>query len=217
MGLRTSSVKPVPTAGKLRGSYHHRDLRNALLAAALEVLEREGVDFTLRELARRVGVSHAAPYAHFADKAALLAEVARIGFERLAASTSAAAERASDSRLRLVETGRAYVRFALAHPALYRLMFSRERAAYEAVDPALAASADAAFAILLAVLRELPYRGAERGPKRVRADAIAAWAQVHGLSLLMLDGHIAPSAPERRALVDTALETLADGIASSER
>src|ERR1035438_4651292 len=116
MPSRKASPKPLRAASKPRGSYHHRDLRSALLTTALDALEREGMDFTLRELARRIGVSHAAPYAHYADKAELLADVARIGFERLAEALSAVTNTSSDARSRLLGSGRAYVRFAPAHP-----------------------------------------------------------------------------------------------------
>ncbi|MGH7728516.1 MAG: TetR/AcrR family transcriptional regulator [Vulcanimicrobiaceae bacterium] len=198
---------------KARGRYHHGDLRGALVAAALGALERSGTaDFTLRELARRCGVSHAAPYAHFPDKAALLAEVARVGFERFAAALAAAAA-TKDPRARLFEAGRAYVRFATAHPALYRLMFGRERAG-AAVDAGLTAAAEAAFAILLGILRDLPYRGAARAPERVRGDAFAAWGLTHGLALLALDGLIAAgSVRERSRLIDAAVADLVDGVA----
>jgi hypothetical protein len=129
----------------------------------------------------------------------------------LSASTTA-----SDVRSRLVSSGQAYVRFALAHPALYRLMFGRERAT-AAPAPALAAAAQAAFAILVTVLRELPYRGAPRALDRVRGDAVAAWAQVHGLSLLVIDGHIETSARESSALIDAAVRAVAEGIAPDDR
>jgi len=146
----------------------------------------------------------------------LLADVARIGFERLAEALSASTTTASDARSRLVGSGRAYVRFALAHPALYRLMFGRERAT-AAPAPALAAAAQAAFAILVTVLRELPYRGAPRALDRVRGDAVAAWAQVHGLSLLVIDGHIETSARASSALIDAAVRAVAEGIAPDDR
>jgi AcrR family transcriptional regulator len=212
---RKTSPTPLRAAGKPRGSYHHRDLRSALLATALDAVEQEGIDFTLRELARRIGVSHAAPYAHYADKAELLADVARVGFERLTEALSASAT-ASDARSRLVGSGRAYVRFALAHPALYRLMFGRERAA-AAPASALATAAQAAFAILISVLRELPYRGAPRAAERVRSDAVAAWAQVHGLALLLIDGHLGTSVRQSSALIDVAVRALAEGIAPDDR
>lgn len=213
---RKTASTPRRAVGKPRGSYHHRDLRSALLATALDAVEREGLDFTLRELARRIGVSHAAPYAHYADKAALLADVARIGFERLTEALSASVAAESDARSRLLGSGRAYVRFALDHPALYRLMFGRERAA-AAPAPALAAAAQAAFAILVAVLRELPYRGAPRAPERVRGDAVAAWAQVHGISLLIIDGHVEAAARESTTLIDVAVRAVAEGIAPDDR
>jgi AcrR family transcriptional regulator len=216
MERRKPARKPTrATAGKPPGSYHHRNLRNALVSAGLDLLEREGTDFTLRELARRVGVSHAAPYAHFSDKAALFGDLAHAGFERLGGELSASTATASDARSRLLNAGRAYVHFAFAHPALFRLMFGIERAA-AAPAPTSSAAAQAAFEILSRILRELPYGGTTRNPERVRGDAIAAWAQVHGLSLLAIDGHLGSSKRERSALIDGALLALIDGIAPHE-
>ncbi|HSN90738.1 MAG TPA: helix-turn-helix domain-containing protein, partial [Anaeromyxobacteraceae bacterium] len=116
-------------ARKPRGRYHHGELRRALLDGALAVIERDGVSaLSLRDLARRLGVSHAAPAHHFTDKMALLAEIAREGFERFGAALGAAAEASPDDDTRLVEIGRAYVGFALAHPATFRVMFGRDLA-----------------------------------------------------------------------------------------
>src|SRR5512133_2304967 len=117
------------TAPKPPGRYHHGELRRALLDASLAVIERDGVSaLSLRELARRLGVSHAAPAHHFPDKAALLVEIAREGYERFGAALAAAADAAPDDDARLAAIGRAYVDFALAHPATFRVMFGRELA-----------------------------------------------------------------------------------------
>src|SRR6266545_3486632 len=99
--------------------YHHGDLRRALIETALTLVNQEGTwNFTLRELARRAGVSHAAPYNHFADKAALLADVAARGFEALRKRTEAAARRHPRSpRQQLIATAVAYVRFGVDRPA----------------------------------------------------------------------------------------------------
>ncbi|TIM34569.1 MAG: TetR/AcrR family transcriptional regulator [Mesorhizobium sp.] len=108
--------------------YHHGDLRRAVIETALDMLrEEKGWQFTLREVARRAGVSHAAPYKHFSDKAALLAEIAMIGFDRLRESLSAAKSEAPKTlRDEITPIARAYVAFGTDNPALYRLMFSAE-------------------------------------------------------------------------------------------
>lgn len=128
--------------------YHHGDLRRALLGAAEAVLERGGhTALSLREVARGAGVSHNAPYRHFADREALLATLAAEGFTRLAgALTDAAAAAAQGGRLRAA--GRAYLRFARAHQALYLLMFGPD--VRTSAHPTLAAAADAAMAALRA-------------------------------------------------------------------
>jgi AcrR family transcriptional regulator len=113
---------------KKRGRYHHGDLRRALLDAALEVLSAEGAAaLTLREVARRAGVTHAAPYRHFTDKQALLATVAEEGFRMLAAEmTRGAAPHASDPRRALEAIGAAYVRFATSQRAHFQVMFGKD-------------------------------------------------------------------------------------------
>ena len=146
-------------------SYHHGDLRQAVLQEAGEVLEKEGLEaLSLRELARRAEVSHNAPYRHFPDRDSLLAALVEEGFRMLADALKKRPRH---------EMGEAYVDFALAHPARFRLMFGgrvklekRDRAAYEGL---MASFADLG--------EDAPYAAA------------AAWAMVHGLSHLLLDGH----------------------------
>ncbi|MGO9694994.1 MAG: TetR/AcrR family transcriptional regulator, partial [Mycobacterium sp.] len=119
-------MAPKTTAAR-RGSYHHGDLKRALTSAALSLVAEKGPKgFTLTEAARRAGVSAAAPYRHFADKAELLAAVAEQGFRDLHADLAAAGARASDPRERVIELGRVYVRWAVTHPDHYQVMFSGE-------------------------------------------------------------------------------------------
>ena len=163
-------------------AYHHGDLREALLAAALAMLE-EGADpaaLSLREAARRAGVSAMAPYRHFADKDALLAAVATIGFERLAQALLVG-ERDKSGRAALTALGVAYVAFACAHPALFRLMFGA-KAPPKTGD--LARASAASYAILAE-------RVAESGDAATAQDrALANWALVHGLAMLAVDGQL---------------------------
>ncbi|MFZ4690797.1 MAG: TetR/AcrR family transcriptional regulator [Polymorphobacter sp.] len=169
-----------------RASYHHGDLRAALLAAALEVVERDGASaLTLRGVARAAGVSAMAPYHHFADRGALVAAVAVIGYERLyAAKLAALAAAPIEPRAALIAGSRAYVAFILDHPELYRLMKGPEladRAAY----PALAAAAAKPAARLGALIAGL-------GPLTLSTTTAAEmlWAFVHGLGLLAIDGYL---------------------------
>src|ERR1700730_4303788 len=104
--------------------YHHGDLRHAVVVAALEILsETQSLEFSLRELARRAGVSHNAPYKHFADKRELLAAVSAVGFEQLAKRLTSAMQGQTSPRARLFAIARDYVRHGVENPALYRLMF----------------------------------------------------------------------------------------------
>lgn len=170
-------------------SYHHGDLRQSLLRAALELLEQDDVSvLTLREVARRAGVSHTAPYRHFADKQALLMAVAEEGFNALRGEMETRMLRHNDPLKRLHESGVAYMLFAVSHPAHYRIMFGRPFAANE-ISAGLQQAGEAAFAVLLDTVR----LGHEA--KLLRAGdpldhAIAAWSAVHGLAMLQINGRL---------------------------
>ena len=173
-------------AGAKAKTYHHHDLPSALIREALKTLSKTGnPDFTLRSLARRIGVSHAAPYAHFPTKAALLAAIASAGFEaanaRIQSAWNEAAARGPREQLRAA--GRAGVHFGLENPALYRLMFGAELGAESYSYPNLRAAGNAAFDTLLSNVRALR-------PKDDGTGALAAWSMVHGLTLLLLDNRI---------------------------
>jgi AcrR family transcriptional regulator len=166
--------------------YHHGDLRQALIDTALAMVTEEGAwKFTLREVARRAGVSHAAPYNHFADKSALLAEVAALGFQALRRDLEEAARRPPSSRQALPGIAAAYVRFGVERPSHYRLMFGPELAERER-HPALQQASDAAFGILVTLL-ERGQAAHEVRPGSVRDQALAAWSLVHGLTTLLID------------------------------
>jgi AcrR family transcriptional regulator len=176
--------------------YHHGNLRQALLEAALVMLEQEGeAGVGLRDLARAVGVSPAAPYRHFASRAALLEALAVTGYRRFTEAMEAVA--VADTLDPATAMGRTYVKFALDNPNLFRLMFSpqlrRDRL------PGLRMAADAAFRTLRHVI------GGDVRQNRVAA--LAAWARVHGLAVLLLDGQIAIDAGEDiEALVTEIIE-----------
>lgn len=181
-----------------RDRYHHGALREALLDAAETALERDGPgEVTLRSVARAVDVSHAAPAHHFGDLAGLMSELAAVGFRRFAGALSeGAAAAGSGPRDRLDALGRAYVGFARAHPALFRLMFSGDRLDRE--RPALRDAARAAFALL----RDTVEAGGAAGDGEARA--VAAWSTVHGFALLMLDGRL-PRGRTADELLDAVL------------
>lgn len=176
--------------------YHHGNLRDALVTAALDLLEREGTAFTLRAAAKAVGVSHTAPYNHFPDKAALLAAVAIRGFETLERAVEAARVAAgADPGAQLAATGEAYVLFAAKHPALFRLMFGPR--SDDAHSEAVQAASLSAFEALVRVMRDGIAAGTFR-PGDARACAFTAWSLVHGMAQLAIDRR-GPLSPEDRA------------------
>ncbi len=170
-----------------RETYHHGDLRNALVAAAADLVAGASPEeLTLREVARRVGVNHRAAYRHFADKTALLAAVAELGYRDLVAALEAALaplSRATAER-RLKALALAYVAFAVDHPAHYRIMFGR-RLNEDGRFPELEAHAARAYALVLGEI----HRGQVAGrfaAVPVREAAFSFWSLAHGFSSLTL-------------------------------
>ena len=159
--------------------YHHGDLRSALLAAAETELAMRGVEaFSLRQVARRAGVSHAAPAHHFGDAAGLLTALAAHGYRAFQqVLDDRMAQAGHDPRARQMAAGLGYISFATARPALFRLIFGSDRIDF--ADPDLVAAASHAFSRLEAGVMAL---SAEAGP----ADVVAVWAMVHGLADLMV-------------------------------
>jgi AcrR family transcriptional regulator len=170
-------------ASKDARPYHHGDLPRVLLDTATQaILEVGPAAVSLRDLARRAGVSHAAPAYHFGDKAGLLTAVAAEGFERLAATLREAYQTTGS----FVEVGVAYVRFAVTHRAHFEVMFRPEL--YRTDDPDLVRARDAARSLLYP-----PAAAVASSPDgdQVRA-AVAAWSLVHGLATLWLNRNLPP-------------------------
>lgn len=182
----------VSTSTEPARAYHHGDLRSALVEAGVTALEGADAEaISLRELARSVGVSATAVYRHFPDKKALLAALADAGVARLGESQRIASNAAGGGTAGFAATGRAYVRFALAHPALFRLAFTHGDHAAAPTE-----SSDEASRLLRSYSAEFGGSDAER-------LAIQAWAVAHGLAMLMLDGRLPPD----DALIDRVLDT----------
>jgi AcrR family transcriptional regulator len=174
------------TRGRKARAYHHGDLRAALIKAALELVEESGPDgFTLREAARKVGVTHTAPYRHFADKDALLVALAEEGFDGMHARMQERLAGVARAGERLQQIGIAYVEYAVAHPSHFRVMHSCK--ADESTDPGFNACKSRTFALLMETIAACQAEGAlPAGP--AGRYALAAWSAVHGLAELLVSG-----------------------------
>ncbi len=198
-----------------RGTYHHGDLRRALLTAARQLIERTGPSgSSLRAIARQAGVSPAAPYHHFEDREAILAALAAEGFEELGDGMRRSARRVREGAPldKLQAAGVAYVGFAVKNPELFRLMFSGplgDRSAY----PELQRRAAAAFAVLQRLVGGSSQTPPGELPPRV---ALAAWSTVHGLATLLIDGRLGDRPSERRAaqIAREVTQVLGSGLRS---
>jgi AcrR family transcriptional regulator len=183
----------VSTSQSAARSYHHGDLRAALVEAGLKALETAPIEeLSLRALAREVGVSATAVYRHFPDKKALLGALADTGLEQLGQYQLSAAKDSGPERA-FGATGRAYVRWALANPALFRLIFSRVEPLGETVfGQSLAAR----------LLQEAARDASGGNEDRTRQLIVQAWSLVHGLAMLMLDGQL----PHDDAMIDRVID-----------
>ncbi|NEP14742.1 MAG: TetR family transcriptional regulator [Symploca sp. SIO2C1] len=199
-------------------SYHHKDLRQSLIKAALELIaqKQDASTLSLREVARQVGVSNAAPYRHFADKNALLAAVAEEGFHILTGCLQSSIEKTSDDPLQQLQaSGVAYIKFAISHPSHYRLMFSAFRAD-NLCDPPLNAAGQEAFAVMMDTI----VRGQKASKIQVGEPlhlAWVTWSFVHGLAMLLID-HQLPITDEQDivSVAELATKSLIDGIHHEE-
>lgn len=182
-------------ARKRRHQYHHGDLRRALVQEAVRTIATDGVEgLTLRAVGERLGVSRTALYRHFADKSSLLAAVGLEGFRAFQeAMQTAAAQPSLSEGFRAM--GRAYVDFARAHPAHYRVMFGGFLEGCKS-EPGLADQANASFQVLVESLRAQQRAGLLRGddPEQM---ARFVWSVVHGIAMLTIDGQLRDADPRR--------------------
>lgn len=176
-------------------SYHHGDLRNALIEAGIAILAESGAEaLTLRAAAARAGVSHAAPAHHFGSLQGLLTAIAAVGFERFhAALESAMAEAGASPLERLRAAGRAYVAFALANPAIIQLMFSGVRLDWSSAE--LCVAADRAYGQLEEIVAPAAERLGAHDEAAHRELALAVWSSVHGYAHLAIAGVLDRGAP----------------------
>jgi len=194
-------------------AYHHGDLRRALLDEAVRTIQMDGLHaLTLRAVGQRLKVSRTALYRHFADKSALLSAVAGEGFVMLRTQLAAAWEAGGGGVAGFDEMGRAYVRFAVANPSHYRVMFGGFVAEREP-DPELAREATAAFQTLVdAIVAQQQAGLLRRDPPQRLADYI--WSIVHGIAMLAIDGHFQHHCTDVEDLVAFAVERIRTGTAA---
>ncbi|WP_430459967.1 TetR/AcrR family transcriptional regulator [Thalassolituus sp. LLYu03] len=182
-------------------SYHHGNLREALLDAAVVSIREQGADkLSLRALARSVGVSQTAPYRHFADKNELLVELARQAFDEIAEATTACITPDADCHTNMQAAGEAYLRYAISHPEKYRLLFGTTIDRREQY-PQLMASGHRAFEVLVKLIDEGVQRG-EFIQEPVILLSNICWSGIHGFASLWIDGIFA------RRQLPTDLETM---------
>jgi AcrR family transcriptional regulator len=197
-------------------TYHHGDLRRALIQAALElVAEEKDWNFSLRVVARRAGVSHNAPYNHFPQKRDLLDATAAAGHDLLRSELTAAVAKIADPRAALSEMGFAYVGFGLKNPALYRLMFSVAPNG-SGWRPEVLASWVAGRAVLENILR----RGARIGifdpalarNTELQTAALYTWAIIHGLTMLAIGGLASVDHLSMKRIIQKVVTTTLRGL-----
>lgn len=209
-----SCMAGSPTARprkKRAGSYHHGDLRRALIDQALRTIDKLGAEgLTLRAVGDALGVSRTALYRHFSDKQALVAAVASEGFRTLRVQLVAAWEQAGRGRDGFGAMGEAYVRFAAAHPSHYRVMFGRFVES-GARDPELVQEAEGAFMALVDALVEQQRAGLARADDPLM-QARFVWSVVHGVAMLIIDGQLHDSDATADALSRYAVERILEAV-----
>ncbi len=189
-------------------NYHHGDLKNALIEAGIDILSREGVNgLTLRKAAREAGVSHAAPYAHFTDKQALIAAISTEGYRRFLEHITQVARRYEDDPLRLfIEGAWAYMKFALDDPAHFRITFSGV-VEKEQDYPALVEATAQSFALVVRIVERCQQAGILR-PEPPDLLAVSIWSAVHGLVSLLINGQISHRVLEKFTPRELLVRTL---------
>jgi AcrR family transcriptional regulator len=190
-------------------TYHHGDLKNSLIQAGIEILANEGLPgLTLRKAARVAGVSHAAPYAHFADKQALIAAISTEGYRRFFVQITQVAERyAGDPLRQFIEGAWSYLRFALDDPAHFRITFSGV-VANEKDYPALVEATEQSFDTVMRIVSRCQEVGILSAQTPTDLLAVSVWSTVHGLASLQLTGQISHRVLERFSPREMLIRTL---------
>jgi AcrR family transcriptional regulator len=199
---------------KAKDSYHHGDLRHEIIEEAKIWIETKDISsLSLREIARRLGVSHNAPYRHFADKESLLAAIAQMGFEKLRQWLQQVLEDdALTPEEQIKALGIKYIEYALSNPAYYRVMYSAYLSDYQKY-PSLEKAAEESFTILIETIAQGQKVGVIR-PGDTRELAYVCWSLVHGISMLHLDRQLrSPEIESVEKLAKLATAMMIEGLA----
>jgi AcrR family transcriptional regulator len=217
--VRPGRADNTAAAQKVRTKrYHHGDLRAALLRTVGQIIAERGVgEVSLREVARRAEVSHGAPAHHFRNKAALVTAFATDGFAQMTAAIEdlPAHREASSGPAELAGTGKGYVRFALAYPAHFSIMF--DSAELDADDPAFREASNRAYGLLTRAIERCVREGRLRA-EQVGPATVASWSLVHGFASLWIGGRLGPRSGAGShsgaalALADAAIDLFVDRL-----
>lgn len=195
-------------------SYHHGDLKNALIKAGVEILSQEGIEgLSLRKVAQRAGVSHSAPYSHFPDKQSLIAAISTEGFNQLYNELDAAiSAHPKNAKQQLQESALAYVQFALNHTDTFKIMFSGVLEK-EKEYPAFVEISYKTFQRVVDVVKACQDAGLLRSAS-AEMMAVAVWGQVHGIISLALEGQISHSVLDYHKIEDVVSFAIEQMISS---
>ncbi|HMU82362.1 MAG TPA: TetR/AcrR family transcriptional regulator [Leptospiraceae bacterium] len=213
--LRAKRAPASPRKAAVK-SYHHGDLRSAVLDEADRLLEKHGIEnLSLRDVAQNLGVSHAAPYRHFPRKLDLLLALAEKGFSELGDAMEKAFTAKSPEE-RFQSSGLLYVKLAVAHPVRTQLMFSKTIQCDDAPD-SLQQAGQRAFQGLVSIIED----GQKAGEFKTNSDAmtlaVSAWSMVHGIAGLISGGQLAEAAGKGDGFVRTILSQLYSGVRKEKR
>ncbi len=193
-------------------TYHHGDLKNALIKAGVEILAKEGIGkLSLRKVALKAGVSHTAPYSHFSDKQSLIAAISTEGFQKLSKSLDSVIKSHADNpKKQLIESAQAYVKFAFANKDIFKIMFS-SALEKEKEYPAFVEVSQKTFHQVVEIVEACQEAGIIKSGE---ADVLAViiWGQVHGIIALAIEGQISHTVLEKKSLAEIVTQAIEQAI-----
>lgn len=193
-------------------TYHHGDLKNALIKAGVEILAKEGIGkLSLRKVAQKAGVSHTAPYFHFSDKQSLIAAISTEGFQKLSkALESATKSHANNPKKQLIESAQAYIKFAVGNKDIFKIMFS-SALEKEKEYPAFVEISQKTFRQVVETIEACQKAGVIKSGE---ADVLAViiWSQIHGIISLALEGQISHTVLEKKSLSELVTQAVERAI-----